>query len=250
MFLQAHCLSRTPTSFQRQLIRRARPAWWLSCAKRVKELDKLTFPGTQAVRLHTIAAKAVCLKEAMEPSFKEYQNQVVVNTKAMAAAVAKHGFRIVTGGTDNHLFLIEVHSRGITGTDAEKALDRAGITVNKNSIPFDPLPPMKGGGIRLGGPRSPPRGCANRRWSRLAVGSRRFFRTSATRSANSVCANKSLNWPRNSRSTTLACAGVPGAHRARPRLAWQPHSVSSISQRPSWQPRESCCAVLEALVAA
>src|SRR5881398_2048680 len=124
-----------------------------------KELDRLTFPGTQGGPLvHTIAAKAVCLKEAMEPSFKEYQKQVVANTKAMAAAVAKHGFRIVTGGTDNHLFLIEVHSRGITGTDAEKALDRAGITVNKNSIPFDPLPPMKGGGIRLGSPSITSRG--------------------------------------------------------------------------------------------
>jgi glycine hydroxymethyltransferase len=124
-----------------------------------KELDKLTFPGTQGGPLvHTIAAKAVCLKEAMEPSFKDYQNQVVANTKAMAAAVAKRGLRIVAGGTDNHLFLIEVHSRGITGTDAEKALDRAGITVNKNSIPFDPLPPMKGGGIRLGAPSITTRG--------------------------------------------------------------------------------------------
>jgi glycine hydroxymethyltransferase len=124
-----------------------------------KELDKLTFPGTQGGPLvHTIAAKAVCLKEAMEPSFKEYQKQVALNAKAMAAAIAKRGFRIVTGGTDNHLFLVEVHSRGITGTDAEKALDRAGITVNKNSIPFDPLPPMKGGGIRLGSPSVTTRG--------------------------------------------------------------------------------------------
>src|ERR1700758_2589623 len=124
-----------------------------------KELDKLTFPGTQGGPLvHTIAAKAVCLKEAMEPSFKEYQKQVVANTKSMAAAVAKRGFRIVTGGTDNHLFLIEVHPRGITGTDAEKALDRAGITVNKNAIPFDPLPPMKAGGIRLGTPSITTRG--------------------------------------------------------------------------------------------
>src|SRR5690242_7912483 len=124
-----------------------------------KELDKLTFPGTQGGPLvHTIAAKAVCLKEAMEPSFKEYQKQVVANTKALAAAVAKRGFRIVSGGTDNHLFLIEVHSRGITGSDAEKALDRAGITVNKNSIPFDPLPPMKAGGIRLGSPSITTRG--------------------------------------------------------------------------------------------
>jgi glycine hydroxymethyltransferase len=124
-----------------------------------KEIDKLTFPGTQGGPLvHTIAAKAVCLKEAMEPSFKEYQQQVVRNATALAAAVAQRGFRIVTGGTDNHLFLVEVHSRGITGTDAEKALDRAGITVNKNSIPFDPLPPMKGGGIRLGSPSVTTRG--------------------------------------------------------------------------------------------
>src|SRR3984893_17828144 len=124
-----------------------------------KELDKLTFPGTQGGPLvHTIAAKAVCLKEAMEPSFKEYQKQVTVNARALASAIAKRGFRIVTGGTDNHLFLVEIHSRGITGTEAEKALDRAGITVNKNSIPFDPLPPMKGGGIRLGSPSITTRG--------------------------------------------------------------------------------------------
>jgi glycine hydroxymethyltransferase len=131
----------------------------LSKAAFAKEIDKLTFPGTQGGPLvHTMAAKAVCFKEAMEPSFAEYQKQVVRNAQALAAAVAKRGFRIVTGGTDNHVFLVEVHSRGITGTDAEKALDRAGITVNKNSIPFDPLPPMKGGGIRLGSPSVTTRG--------------------------------------------------------------------------------------------
>jgi glycine hydroxymethyltransferase len=124
-----------------------------------KELDRLTFPGTQGGPLvHTIAAKAVCLKEAMEPSFRDYQKQVVANAKALAAAIAKRGFRIVTGGTDNHLFLIELHSRSLTGSDAEKALDRAGITVNKNAIPFDPLPPMKAGGIRLGSPSITSRG--------------------------------------------------------------------------------------------
>jgi glycine hydroxymethyltransferase len=124
-----------------------------------KELDKLTFPGTQGGPLvHTIAAKAVCLKEAIEPGFQQYQRQVVANAKAMASSLAKQGFRIVAGGTDNHLFLIEVHPRGITGNDAEKALDRAGITVNKNSIPFDPLPPMKAGGIRLGSPSVTTRG--------------------------------------------------------------------------------------------
>src|SRR5262249_44313412 len=96
-----------------------------------KELDKLTFPGTQGGPLvHTIAAKAVCLKEAMEPGFQEYQKQVVANARALAAAIAKRDFRVITGGTDNHVFLVEVHSRGITGSDAEKALDRAGITVN------------------------------------------------------------------------------------------------------------------------
>ena len=108
--------------------------------------------------MHTIAAKAVCLKEAMEPSFRDYQKHVAINAKALAAAISKRGFRVVTGGTDNHLFLIELHSRGLTGSDAEKALDRAGITVNKNSIPFDPLPPMKGGGIRLGSPSVTTRG--------------------------------------------------------------------------------------------
>jgi len=116
-----------------------------------KELDKLTFPGTQGGPLmHTIAAKAVCLKEAMEPAFRDYQQQVVKNAQALANSVAKNGFPIVAGGTDNHVFLVEVHRGGITGSDAEKALDRAGITVNKNAVPFDPLPPMKAGGIRLG----------------------------------------------------------------------------------------------------
>ena len=124
-----------------------------------KEIDKLTFPGTQGGPLvHTIAAKAVCFKEAMEPSFREYQKQVTTNAKTLANAISREGFRIVAGGTDNHVFLVEVHSRGITGSDAEKALDRAGITVNKNSIPFDPLPPMKGGGIRLGSPSVTTRG--------------------------------------------------------------------------------------------
>jgi glycine hydroxymethyltransferase len=131
----------------------------LSKASFAKEIDKLTFPGTQGGPLvHTIAAKAVCFKEAMEPSFIEYQKQVVANAKALANAISRHGFRVVSGGTDNHVFLIEVHPRGITGSDAEKALDRAGITVNKNAIPFDPLPPMKAGGIRLGSPSVTTRG--------------------------------------------------------------------------------------------
>src|SRR5450432_172129 len=135
-----------------------------------KELDKLTFPGTQGGPLvHTIAAKAVCLAEAMEPSFRDYQQQVAVNAKALAASITKQGFRIVTGGTDNHLFLIEIHPRGITGADAEKALDRAGITVNKNAIPFDPLPPMKAGGIRLGTPSVTTRGMREPEMDQIGV---------------------------------------------------------------------------------
>ena len=131
----------------------------LSKAAFAKEIDKLTFPGTQGGPLvHTIAAKAVCFKESMEPSFIEYQEQVAANAKALANAISRHGFRVVSGGTDNHVFLVEVHPRGITGSDAEKALDRAGITVNKNAIPFDPLPPMKAGGIRLGSPSVTTRG--------------------------------------------------------------------------------------------
>ena len=131
----------------------------LSKASFAKEIDKLTFPGTQGGPLvHTIAAKAVCFKEAMEPTFIEYQKQVAANAKALANAITRHGFRVVSGGTDNHVFLVEVHPRGITGSDAEKALDRAGITVNKNAIPFDPLPPMKAGGIRLGSPSVTTRG--------------------------------------------------------------------------------------------
>src|SRR5258708_8958081 len=112
-----------------------------------KEIDKLTFPGTQGGPLvHTIAAKAVCLKEAMEPSFKEYQKQGVANTKALAAAVAKRGFRIVTGGPGNHLFLIQLPPRGSTGTHPEKRVHRPGITLDKNTIPLHPLPPLKRSG--------------------------------------------------------------------------------------------------------
>ena len=123
------------------------------------DLDRNLFPGIQGGPLmHVIAAKAVCLKEAMEPNFREYQKQVVANAKALAASVAKRGFRIVSGGTDNHLFLVEIHSHGLTGSVAQPSFDRAGITINKNAIPFDPLPPMKAGGIRVGTPAVTTRG--------------------------------------------------------------------------------------------
>jgi glycine hydroxymethyltransferase len=127
--------------------------------KYAKEIDRSLFPGVQGGPLmHVIAAKAVSFKEALEPGYREYQQQVVANAKALAAGVTKRGFRIVSGGTDNHLFLIDIHSRGLTGSAAQPAFDRAGITINKNSIPFDPLPPMKAGGIRVGTPAVTTRG--------------------------------------------------------------------------------------------
>jgi glycine hydroxymethyltransferase len=137
--------------------------------KYAKDLDRSTFPGIQGGPLmHIIAAKAVCLKEAGEPGFAGYQRQVVANAKALAAAVARRGYRIVSGGTDNHLFLVDINIKGLTGSVAQPALDRAGITVNKNSIPFDPLPPLKAGGIRMGTPAVTSRGMREPEMEKIA----------------------------------------------------------------------------------
>ena len=138
-------------------------------AQFAKELDRITFPGTQGGPLmHIIAAKAVCLKEAAGPGFCDYARQVVANAKKLAEEIAQTGFRIVSGGTDNHLFLVDLYTRGVTGKDAQSALDRAGITVNKNSIPFDPTPPMTAGGIRLGTPAITTRGMTEPEMGRIA----------------------------------------------------------------------------------
>ncbi len=124
-----------------------------------KAIDSSVFPGVQGGPLmHVIAAKAVCFHEALQPGFREYQRQVVVNAKALAAGVAKQGFRIVSGGTDNHLMLVDLRPKEINGKDAQNILDRAGITVNKNAIPFDTYPIFKPGGIRLGTPAVTTRG--------------------------------------------------------------------------------------------
>src|SRR5512139_186334 len=121
--------------------------------KFAKAVDKVIFPGIQGGPLvHVIAAKAVAFKEALEPSFKDYQAQVVKNAKALAQRLTEDGFRIVSGGTDNHLMLVDLSPKNITGRDAENALDAAGITVNKNSIPYDQKPPVTTSGIRLGTP--------------------------------------------------------------------------------------------------
>lgn len=118
-----------------------------------KAIDRIVLPGIQGGPLvHIIAAKAVCLKEAASEAFKTYQQQVISNAQALAQAVEKQGFRIVSGGTDNHLFLVDVFSKGMNGKQAEKALEEAAITVNKNGIPFDTHPPLVTSGIRVGTP--------------------------------------------------------------------------------------------------
>jgi len=135
-------------------------AGMVMCRERFqKELDRAVFPTVQGGPLmHIVAAKAVCFKEAMEPAFADYQKQVVANATALAAELSSAGFRIVSGGTDNHLMLVDVFVRGLNGSQAEKTLERAAITVNKNAIPFDTQPPMKASGVRIGTPALTTRG--------------------------------------------------------------------------------------------
>src|SRR5204862_2457818 len=124
-----------------------------------KDVDRTVFPGVQGGPLvHIIAAKAVCLKEAAEPAFAVYQRQIVANAKKLASVLSAAGFRLVRGGTDNHLMLVDVFSRGLTGKVAEAALGKAGITVNKNTIPFDQNPPLVASGVRIGTPAVTTRG--------------------------------------------------------------------------------------------
>ena len=128
-------------------------------AQYAKDIDRAVFPGVQGGPLmHVIAGKAVCFKEALTPEFTTYQQHVVRNAARLADRLAHAGFRIVSGGTDNHLILVDVFSKGITGKVAEAALGRAEITVNKNAIPFDQNPPMVASGIRVGTPAVTTRG--------------------------------------------------------------------------------------------
>ena len=128
-------------------------------AQYAKDLDKVVFPGIQGGPLmHVIAAKAVCFEEALQPEFREYQRQIVANASLLAQTLADEDFRIVSGGTDNHLMLVDVFSKKVTGKQAEQNLERAAITVNKNAIPFDVNPPMTASGIRVGTPAVTTRG--------------------------------------------------------------------------------------------
>jgi glycine hydroxymethyltransferase len=134
-----------------------------------KKIDSMVFPGIQGGPLmHVIAAKAVAFKEALKPEFKEYQKQILNNARAFAAAFQKRGYRIVSGGTDNHLFSIDLNGKGLNGRDAQEALDKARITVNKNAIPYDPNPPMKPSGIRIGVPAVTTRGMKEKEMEEIA----------------------------------------------------------------------------------
>jgi glycine hydroxymethyltransferase len=147
------------TSTTHKTLRGPRGGLVLCRAEFAKDLDRNVFPGLQGGPLeHVIAAKAVAFGEAATPEFADYQRRIVENAKALAAALTRRGFRLVSGGTDNHMMLVDVGARGISGKDAEKALDRVRITVNKNTIPFDTRSPMVASGVRIGTPAVTSRG--------------------------------------------------------------------------------------------
>src|SRR3974390_3095437 len=151
-----HCHVVTTTTHK--TLRGPRAGLILSRQDHAAAIDKVVFPGMQGGPLvHIIAAKAVCFGEALQPSFKDYAKQIVANAKVLAQSLADEGFHVVSGGTDTHLMLINVFAKGMLGSEAENALHDAGITVNKNAIPFDTNPPMKPSGIRIGSPPLPPR---------------------------------------------------------------------------------------------
>jgi glycine hydroxymethyltransferase len=147
------------TSTTHKTLRGPRGGLILCREKWARDLDRRVFPGTQGGPLmHVIAAKAVAFKEALDPSFKGYQERIVANARALAGAFQERGYRIVSGGTDTHLFSMDVMGKGVTGKAAEIELEKAGMTVNKNTIPFDTLPPLTASGIRIGTPALTTRG--------------------------------------------------------------------------------------------
>ena len=162
-----HCDFVTTTTHK--TLRGPRGGLILCKKKHIKAINRLVFPGLQGGPfMHIIAAKAVAFREARQPEVADYTDRVIANASTLAAAMAGHGYRIVSGGTDNHLFLLDVFSKGITGKDGEVALDKAGITVNKNTIPFDENPPMVASGLRIGTPALTTRGMGQDEMVRVA----------------------------------------------------------------------------------
>jgi glycine hydroxymethyltransferase len=158
------------TSTTHKTLRGPRAGLVLCREQYAKEVDKALFPGVQGGPLmHIIAAKAVCFKEAMEPSFLDYQKQILANAQALARSLTSNGYRLVSGGTDNHLMLVDVFSKGVTGKVAEASLGKAGITVNKNAIPFDQNPPMVASGIRVGTPALTTRGMREKEMEQIGA---------------------------------------------------------------------------------
>ncbi len=158
------------TSTTHKTLRGPRGAFILCQADLAQRIDRAVFPGTQGgPHMHSIAAKAVCFGEALRPEFGEYQQRVVENARVLAEELQGHGLRIVSGGTDNHLLLVDVGVKGITGRDAQLALDAVGITVNKNTIPYDERPPAVGSGIRIGTPAVTSRGLGPDEMRRIAA---------------------------------------------------------------------------------
>jgi glycine hydroxymethyltransferase len=157
------------TSTTHKTMRGPRGGFVLTRKEFAKKVDMEVFPGIQGGPLmHVIAAKAVCFKEALEPKFKEYQKQVLKNSKVLSAEFSKLGYRIVAGGTDTHLFLVDLTKKNITGKDAATVLDRANITVNKNLIPFDTKSPFVASGIRIGSPAITTRGMKEAEMKKVA----------------------------------------------------------------------------------
>jgi glycine hydroxymethyltransferase len=147
------------TSTTHKTLRGPRGGFILCKAEHAEKIDKLTFPGAQGGPfMHIIAAKAVCFKEAMSGEFKAYAGQIVANAQALSRRLMEKGFDVVSGGTDTHLFLLDLTAKGISGKKAEKALEDAGITVNKNTVPFDQKSPFITSGIRIGTPALTTRG--------------------------------------------------------------------------------------------
>lgn len=158
------------TSTTHKTLRGPRSGLILAEERFAKDIDRTVFPGTQGGPLmHVVAAKAVCFLEAMQPDFAVYVQNILSNAKVLASALAKHGYRIISGGTDSHLVLMDVFSKGLKGKEAEAALDRAHITVNKNAIPFDTNPPLNPSGIRLGTAALTTRGFGNAEFEQVAA---------------------------------------------------------------------------------
>jgi glycine hydroxymethyltransferase len=158
------------TSTTHKTLRGPRAGMILCKQEYAAAIDKTTFPGMQGGPLvHMIAAKAVCFHQAMQPDFRDYARQIVANAKVLADTLIGEGFHVISGGTDTHLMLVDVFAKGMLGSEAEKALDQAGITVNKNAIPFDTNPPLKPSGIRIGSPAVTTRGMKEAEMKQIAL---------------------------------------------------------------------------------